>query len=80
MVEAWSCAILTPQMSEVLLPDVKHFMNYLKRICSYILDSSLNSIDIDQLLIDELSCNSIQRLISHDQCRALFISKKIFNK
>jgi hypothetical protein len=75
-VEAWSCAILTPQMSEVLLADVNHFMNYLKRICSFILDSSLNSIDIDQLFIDELFYNSIQRFISHDQCQALFISKK----
>ena len=75
-VEAWSCAILTPQMSEVLLANVNHFMNYLKRICLFILDSSLNSIDNDQLFIDELSYDSIQRFISHDQCQALFISKK----
>lgn len=75
-VATWSCALLTPQMSEVLLADVNHFMNYLKRICSFILGSSLNSIDTDQFFIDELSYNSIQRFISHDQCQALFISKK----
>jgi hypothetical protein len=74
-VEAGSCALLTPQMPGVFLIDVNHFMNYLKKICSFILDSSLNSIDIDQLFIDELSYNSIQRFISHDQCQALFISK-----
>lgn len=72
---AWSRATLTLQMSEIFLVDVNHFMSYPKKICSFVLDSSLNSIDIDQLFIDELSYNSIQRFISHDQCQAVFISK-----
>ena len=68
--------MVTPQTSGVFLVDVNDFMNYLKRICSFILDSSFNSIDLNRLFADELSYNSIQRLISSDQCQTLFISKK----
>ena len=76
VVEACSSVMLTPPTSEAFLVDVNDFMNYLKRICSFIFDSSLNSIDLDRLFADELSYNSIQRFISYDQCQALFISKK----
>ncbi|CAF1154878.1 unnamed protein product [Adineta steineri] len=74
-VEAWRCTMLTPQISQVVLADNNHFMNYLNRICSFMLNSCLNSIDIDQLFIDKVSCNSIHRFISYDQCQSLPILK-----
>ncbi|CAF0722686.1 unnamed protein product [Adineta steineri] len=74
-VEAWRCTMLTPQISQVVLVDNNHFMNYLNRICSFMLNSCLNSIDINQSFIDKVSCNSVQRFISYDQCQSLPILK-----
>lgn len=63
------------------LADLDTLVNYLKRVCTPILDSSLeNSQDIERLFTDRSSIDGIKKFISDPQCQTLLISKTITPK
>ena len=67
--------------ANVSLADLDTFVNYLKRVCAPILDSSLeNTQDIERLFTDRSSVDGIKKFISDPQCQTLLISKTITPK
>ncbi|CAF1486992.1 unnamed protein product [Rotaria sordida] len=68
----------TPPTANVSLADLDTFVNYLKRVCAPILDSSLeNTNDIERLFTDRSSIDCIKKFISDVQCQTILISKTI---
>ena len=64
--------------ANVSLADLETFVNYLKRVCAPILDSSLeNTSDIERLFSDRSSIEGIKKFISDPQCQTLLVSKTI---
>lgn len=64
--------------ANVSVADLETFVNYLKRVCAPILDSSLeNTSDIERLFSDRSSIEGIKKFISDPQCQTLLVSKTI---
>ncbi|CAF4829468.1 unnamed protein product, partial [Rotaria sp. Silwood2] len=71
----------TPSTANVALADLDTFVNYLKRVCAPILDSSLeNTNDIERLFTDRASIDCIKKFIRDAQCQTILISKTITPK
>jgi dynein heavy chain 1, cytosolic len=78
---ATSSTNVSSSTANVSLADLDTFVNYLKRVCAPILDSSLeNTNDIERLFTDRLSIDGIKKFIGDPQCQTVLISKTITPK